>query len=53
VLWQVEARASKEPNNRYTSIRNEIGLIVGNTEDRCLRKIDPKTGKVLQEETPD
>jgi hypothetical protein len=53
VLWQVEARASKEPNNRYTSIRNEIGLIVGSTEDRCLRKIDPKTGKVLQEEPAD
>ena len=50
VLWQVERRPSSEPNNRYTSIRDEIGLIVGKTEDRCQRKIDPKTGKVLEEE---
>jgi hypothetical protein len=53
VLWQVEPRASAEPNNRYTSIRDEIGLIVGNTEDHCLRKIDPKTGKILHEERHD
>jgi hypothetical protein len=53
VLWQVEARPCKEPNTRYTSIRDEIGVIVGTTEDRCVRKIDPKTGKVLHEEIPD
>ncbi len=50
VLWQVEPRPSTEPHNRYTSIRDEIGLIVGQTEDRCHRKIDPTTGKVLDEE---
>lgn len=54
VLWQVESRPSNEPNNRYTSIRDEVGVIVGKTEDRCQRKIDPKTGKVLVEErSPD
>lgn len=50
VLWQVEPRPSKEPHNKYTSIRDEIGLVVGETEDRALRKIDPKSGKVLSEE---
>ncbi len=51
VLWQIEPRPSKEPNNRYTSIRDEVGLVVGKTEDHYQRKIDPKTGKVLHEET--
>lgn len=51
VLWQVEPRPSKTPHNQYTSIRDEIGLIVGKTEDNCQRKIDPKNGRVLQEET--
>ena len=50
VLWQVEARPSTAPNNKYTSIRDEVGLVVGQTEDRCQRKIDPKSGKVLVEE---
>lgn len=50
VLWQIEPRPSKTPNNKYTSIRDEVGVIVGKTEDRCQRKIDPKTGKVLTEE---
>lgn len=52
VLWQVEPRPCKEPNTRYTLIRDEIGLVVGETEDRCVRKIDPKTGKVLHEDLP-
>lgn len=50
VLWQIEPRPSKEPHNRYTSIRDEVGVVVGVTEDHCQRKIDPKTGKVLHEE---
>ena len=50
VLWQVEPRPSTEPHNRYTSIRDEIGLIVGDTEDRFRRKIDPSSGKVLDEQ---
>ncbi len=50
VLWQIEARPSKAANNKYTSIRDEVGLVVGKTEDNCQRKIDPKTGKVLTEE---
>lgn len=50
VLWQIEARPSRAPNNKYTSIRDEVGLVVGKTEDQCQRKIDPKTGKVLTEE---
>jgi hypothetical protein len=53
VLWQIEPRPSNCPNNRYTAIRDEVGLIVGKTEDRCQRKIDPKTGKVLTEEPLD
>ena len=50
VLWQIEARPSAAPNNRYTSIRDEVGVIVGKTEDNCRRKIDPRSGKVLVEE---
>jgi hypothetical protein len=50
VLWQIEPRPSKVPNNKYTSIRDEVGLVVGMTEDKCQRKIDPKSGKVLQED---
>jgi len=50
VLWQVEPRPSTAPHNRYTSIRDEIGIVVGTTEDRYQRKIDPKSGKVLLEE---
>jgi hypothetical protein len=50
VLWQIEPRPSKAPHNKYTSIRDEIGVIVGTTEDNSLRKIDPRTGKVLSEE---
>jgi hypothetical protein len=53
VLWQVEPRPSKEPHNKYTSIRDEVGVVVAQTEDSAQRKIDPKTGKVLyEEETP-
>ena len=51
VLWQIEPRPSTAPHNRYTSIRDEVGVIVGVTEDETQRKIDPKTGKVLQEES--
>lgn len=50
VLWQIEGRPSKTPHNKYTSIRDEVGVVVGTTEDDAQRKIDPKTGKVLQEE---
>jgi hypothetical protein len=50
VLWQVEPRPSEEPRNKYTSIRDEIGVIVAVTLDRFTRTIDPKTGKVLNEE---
>ena len=50
VLWQIEPRPSTTPNNRYTSIRDEIGLIVAKTEDECQRKIDARSGKVLIEE---
>jgi len=50
VLWQIEPRPSLEPHNRYTSIRDEVGIIVGKTEDRYERKVDPKTGKILNEE---
>ncbi len=50
VLWQVEPRSSNVPNQRYTSIRDEVGVIVASTEDKLTRKVDPKTGKVLAEE---
>jgi len=50
VLWQVEPRSSAAPNSRYTSIRDEVGVIVARTEDKLTRKVDPKTGKVLFEE---
>lgn len=50
VLWQIEARPSKAPNNRYTSIRDEVGIAVATTEDGFQRKVDVKTGKVLLEE---
>lgn len=50
VLWQVEPRPSEAPNPRYTSIKDETGVIVARTEDRIARKIDPKNGKVLSEE---
>ncbi len=50
VLWQIEPRSSKAPHNKYTSIRDEVGIVVGTTEDNAQRKIDPKTGKVLHEE---
>jgi hypothetical protein len=51
VLWQIEPRPSTEPNNRYTSIRDEVGIVVAQTGDETQRKIDAKTGKVLYEET--
>jgi hypothetical protein len=50
VLWQVEPRSSTEPHNKYTSIRDELGLIVAKTEDRFQRKIDAHSGRVLHEE---
>lgn len=50
ILWQIEPRPSKTPHNKYTSIRDEVGLVVGTTEDNAQRKIDPKSGKVLHEE---
>ena len=50
VLWQVEPRPSKAPHNKYTSIRDEVGIIVAQTEDMVQRKIDPTTGRVLHEE---
>lgn len=50
VLWQVEPRPSSQANNKYVSMRDEIGIVVGDTEDSCRRKIDPKSGKVLTEE---
>lgn len=50
VLWQVEPRPSKEPHNKYTSIRDEVGVVVAQTEDNTQRKIDPRNGKVLTEE---
>ena len=46
VLWQIEPRPSKEPANRYTSIRDELGLIVAKTEDGCQRKVDARSGRV-------
>ena len=52
VLWQIEPRPSQTPNNRYTSIRDEIGLVVAVAEDTVQRKIDPRTGRVLQEDPP-
>lgn len=51
VIWQIEPRPSAAPNNRYTSIRDEIGLVVAVAEDNNQRKIDPKTGRVLHEES--
>lgn len=50
VLWQIEPRPSTAPHNKYTSIRDELGIIVAKTEDSCQRKIDPKSGRVLHEE---
>src|SRR5579884_2433338 len=50
ILWQIEPRPSTTPHNKYTSIRDEIGLLVARTEDGWQRKIDPKSGKVLTEE---
>lgn len=50
VLWQIEARPSQAPNSHYTSIRNEVGVVVAQTGDRVERKVDPKNGKVLSEE---
>ncbi len=50
VLWQVEPRPSQTPNPHYTSIRDEVGVVVAGTQDKIQRKIDPKTGKVLAEE---
>lgn len=51
VLWQVEPRSSATPNNRYVSMRDEAGIAVALTEDRYQRKIDPRSGRVLHEET--
>ena len=53
VLWQIEPRPFTRPNNKYTSIRDEIGLVVAKSEDECERKIDAKSGKVLCEEFED
>lgn len=50
ILWQVEARPSVQPHNKYVSMRDEVGLLVAQAEDGVQRKIDPKTGKVLSEE---
>lgn len=50
ILWQVEPRSSEGADNRYTSIRGEVGVLVAQTQDRFARKIDAKTGKVLTEE---
>ncbi len=50
MLWQVEPRPSNAPNPHYTSIRDEVGVIVARTEDKLTRKVDPKTGRVLAEE---
>jgi hypothetical protein len=50
VLWQVEPRPTTTPHNKYTSIRDELGLMVAQTEDGCQRKIDTKNGRVLHEE---
>ena len=50
VLWQIEPRPSQTPNNQYTSIRDEVGIVVGKTQDEFQRKIDPASGKVLTEE---
>ena len=50
VLWQIEARPSKTPDNKYTSIRDEVGIVVALTEDQAQRKVDPRTGRVLVEE---
>jgi hypothetical protein len=50
VLWQVEPRPSRAPHNKYTAIRDEVGVIVGTTEDQMQRKIDARSGKVLHEE---
>jgi hypothetical protein len=51
VMWQVEPRPSKGAHNKYVSIRDEVGIIVAQTEDSVQRKIDPRSGKVLHEET--
>ena len=51
VLWQVEPRPSKGTANGYSSIRDEVGVIVARTDDRIQRKVDPKSGKVLSEES--
>lgn len=50
VLWQIEPRPSQAPHNHYTSIRDEVGVVVAQTEDKFQRKVDPKNGKVLAEE---
>ncbi len=50
MLWQIEPRPSQEPRNRYTAIRDEVGIIVALSEDGAQRKVDAKTGKVLHEE---
>lgn len=50
VLWQVEPRPSQGASGSYSSIRDEVGVVVARTEDRVQRKVDPKTGKVLTEE---
>ncbi len=50
VLWQVEPRPAAEPDERYTSMRDEVGTIVAQTQTGAQRKIDAKNGKVLQEE---
>lgn len=50
VLWQIEPRPSEMPHNHYSSIRDEVGVVVAQTEDRFQRKVDPKNGKVLAED---
>lgn len=50
VLWQIEPRPSQGPNSGYSSIRDEVGVVVARTGDHIQRKVDPKTGKVLTEE---
>lgn len=50
VLWQVEPRPSTAAHNKYVSIRDEVGIVVAQTEDAMQRKIDPLSGKVLHEE---
>lgn len=51
VLWQIEPRPSSTPYNKYTSIRDEVGMVVAQTEDKAQRKVEPRTGRVLYEET--